>query len=176
MTEQNAPQAQFGHITTIPEPQAPAPVATSSQSVFDLLKSEAEKELGKRVRFDVDARPGFQIEVETLVAYRDFKRYQTAAQKGSKDATKADAGLLAGLLLADYTKAILHHGKELVDEEGDKITFRSEGFINSFGASTAAEAVTKFLSDGHMLSLSNKVLELAGYGSEVVEVEDPSND
>lgn len=155
-----------------------SPVATepAKSSVFDLLKQEASKQIAKNRGFDVEARPGFRLEVNTLVDYSDFKRYQANAMKGSKDAMKADALLLATLVLAEYTTGIYYQGKQLTDEDGDPITFRSEGFIESFGEHTAAGTAAKFLGDGHAISISNKVLELAGYGAEVIELEDPTED
>ncbi|WP_102158673.1 hypothetical protein [Zhihengliuella halotolerans] len=166
---QTAPSAQPQQTIAV------APTETAEPSVFDLLKAEAAKENRKLVRFDVEERPGFQIEVNAVIDYPAFKRYQAASMRGSKDASKADALLFGSLVVAESTTRIFHRGKALADPSGEDINFRAEGFIATFDADTAADAAAKFIGDGHVISLGNTILERAGYGAEAITVEDPTD-
>ena len=151
------------------------PAAPTRSSLLDDLAAEAKKEIGRKVRFDIAARPGWTAEFETNIESDDFTRFRKAAQGKKKRAEDADPTIFSGMPLVEYNTGIYKNGELVELADGDPMLFRSKEFVEMFaGAYTQVDALVKFAGSGHVISMGNALYAEAGYGDEVTAV-DPTD-
>lgn len=152
-----------------PYPDAPAGAGIDGTSDLDRLRYVTDKKTSRTVDFPVPRVPGrenvtLRMQVGGLTGGR-LQSWQKTARRRRRD--EADGFLFNSLVVANQCEAILINGRVMHDPDGDPYTFRSADFIHQIGVQTAAEAAVKFVgSDGVIASLSQAVLEEAGFGSE----------
>lgn len=129
--------------------------AESTDRTIDLPIPDVPGREGVRLRFQVGTLTGGQL-----------RRWQKTATRGrNKD---VDGFVFNSLLVAELCTAITVAGQMMRDDDGDPYTFRSADLIAKVGASTAAEAASRFIgSDGVIGSLTSTVLDAAGFGGDL---------
>lgn len=149
-------------------------VKASPGSPLDELRSEASREVGgKTSTYPTHERPGWSVryradvEVSSLNVWR--KRCADRSMPDGVDELK-----LACLILANHCDVLVQNGNDLVDEDGEPVTFGSSAFLESFGVTRAIDAVKKwYVSDGHLMAASQELMFDSGFGDETAS-EDPT--
>lgn len=141
----------------------------SDLSVLQKLKRSVERKEKATAVYPVpegqfaDFTETVELEFSTQITTNELNRFQKLA-RGKKRGDDVDAGKASALVLAEKSIAIYINGKQLVDEDGDAMTLRSEGIMSLTGARTAADGVRGLLGDGVTTSMSDSLVSDAGYG------------
>ena len=163
-----------GHTREPVNPEADDP-AISGPSILASLVSEVEKEVGsEEATFPVPGRPGYAVRYDTAISLEEVDHWRRGALRGKKSGD-ADPVLLAAIELASKSVAIIRNGEEVVDDDGDVVTFRSKSLLDALDVTKAADAVLKLYGrDIHVTQTANALLRRAGFGDTVEEIEDPT--
>lgn len=147
------------------------PAPTESKAVINTelaeLEAEARRDIEQFVVFEIPRRPGWALKFSTLLEIDDVKRYQRAAQGKKKRIEDSDPVIQNGMPLVERNVAILHHGKEVTDKDGDNVTLASHEFLEMMGETRAVQALLKFVGDGALLSMGSSLFRAAGYGEDL---------
>lgn len=115
-----------------------------------------------------------EFEFSTQITTNELNRYQAASRpKGRK--SDVDAGKASALVLAEKSVAIYIDGKKLVDDEGEAMTLRSQEILDLTGSRTAADGVRRLLGDGTTTSMSDSLVEDAGFGDSFSSTGNPTS-
>lgn len=157
----------FGAKTVETTASAPAaPKSESKLSPLQLLALEAKKDLARTVTYDVSEREGWSAKYDTTISLEDYKRFSRVAQGKKKRPEDADLALLSGMALVEYNVGVYFNGALVEDTDGDALVFKSDAFIDMFGGTSGVDALSKFMGDGHMVSIASALYREAGFGDE----------
>lgn len=122
----------------------------------------------------VEKRPGVSVRYRTEITDE-----QMAAWRKRAADKKAPGGIntlrFCSIVVANQCEAILMHGKEVYDDDGGVLHFGHQRIKALYGlqkADRASDVVRKlFGADPHVMLHANEVMDRAGFGDQVVEVE-----
>lgn len=146
-------------------------------SMIDDLTAALDKALSgdvvkEPVTFPVQLRPGVSIRYSTDIDDEKLQGWQKRTSKVVRGREVVDNIRYCSLILATQCEAFLINGAEAHDEAGNPYTFGHLWIREKYGADRAADAVRKvFGSDPHVMITANELLDRAGFGDQVVEVE-----
>lgn len=145
------------------------------QSLLAALDAALEADVVKEpVTYPVTMRPGLSIRYSTDIDDDKMTVWRNRAKKrGRRGQTdEVDSLTYCALILATQCEAFLIRGQEPHDDAGQPFTFGHRHIREKYHAEKASEAVIAvFGNDAHVLLTANELLEKAGFGDEVVEVE-----
>lgn len=166
-------------------PPAPSPTGRDPElsevpraSVLDALRAElADDTVDDELVLDVPTRNDTAVRFSTAVAWEEY----TAWRKRSSSKARATAGnpdgvdlmLLASIVVANRATAIVHKGVDVVAGDGELLTFAHAELHEMTGTHRAVDAVRAFYGrDGHVQIAADRVLQAAGFGDELSEVDE----
>lgn len=161
------------------DPDLAPPAPDESGTQLDGLMAGLEKALAAEVEIqpfvvEVQARPGVQIRYMPEIDDEKLSVWRGRA-KDKKAPDGVNAMRFMCIVLANCCEAIGFQGQFPTDN-GDELTFASariKGLYSLRMDARAADVVRKvYGNDAHVLLHGNEVLEKAGFGDEVVEVEE----
>lgn len=155
-------------------------VTISETSILDKLKASIEEAEKDTVNYPVPEgrfpKLGASVELEFSknITTQELNRFQKAA-KAKRRGDEVDAGKASALILAAKSVAVWIGGKQLVDDDGEPITLRSEEMLSITGSHTAADGVRRLLGDGGTTSMSDSLIGDAGFGDSVDDAGNPTS-
>lgn len=141
---------------------------TAAGSPLEALREEIAKEAKRKpIELGTEERPGFAVRYSTDITMERL----SAWQKASKD-TSYEGGVdpmrLASICLANCCDALLY-GNAVIEDAGERVTFRSRSFHEQAGVVDPLQAVEWWYgSDGVILVTFGKVMEAAGFDENTV--------
>lgn len=150
-----------------------------SSLLADFLAA-AEEEIGRTETFPIEGRKGdWSAEFDVIISSTEIKRYEAKGLGKKKDRKDAAQHIIAGYALAEKNVAIYRgtgpDRKQVLDSEGDPLTFRSAEFLETQGhPNDSIAAVVKFLGDAQAITLSGAVMREGGWAADLTPL-DPTN-
>lgn len=145
-------------------------------TTLDGLLGDLENALTADVSFEpitlqVDKRPGVAIRYRTQIDDDMMTSWRKRAED-RKRPNDLNTLRFCEQIVAAMCDAILMKGTEVHDEAGQNLTFGHKRIRTLYGADRAGEAARKVIgADPHVMIHANRILEAAGFGDQVVEVE-----
>ena len=157
------------------ETQIVTPSAPVTGSPLDDLRAALKRQAHKEpTTLPVPSRPGVGVKFDCNLDSSLLARWYRSASK----ANDPDPLRVAVNVIVNQMRGLVFNGVEVNDDEGKPITTRTatiREFLGLGGQATPTEVLRSLYgSDGYIQSVSNKVLELCGYGEVDLEEENPT--
>lgn len=149
-------------------------------SPLEALKSVLAVEVSRPpLVLPVPERPGVSVRFDANVDSRKFLLWQKKGkEKQAGDVHNPLKSAIAAI--SDQTEAILVNGNVVLDDNDNPVTFRSVELrrllpdVKEFADD--ATVIRKFYGvDAHIITVSNQIVDAAGYGQEITPEENPTN-
>lgn len=144
------------------------PMEVSEDTILSDLKEEFSADTPENIKwYIVPERPDIALAFNIVMDYDTVKQYFKTAttRKGNKETL--DQLKLADIVLSQHTRGIKSKGR-LVTVDGKNVTLISKEWaetVNLRGDSHIREVLTRTMrTQGHVISMSQKVIADAGYG------------
>lgn len=152
-----------------------APLKPGEGSLLEGLRAELTAELDAELEpIEVPERPGWSVVYSKAITNEALKAWRRRA----KDGKNVDELRLGCIVLGNQCRRLLRNGVTITAGGDEPVTFRDKAFHELYGVADARAAIRAFYGlDGHVLMAASRVLEGAGYGAElddVDEVADPT--
>lgn len=174
-----APTSPGAPPTPSPAPTPDGDVeAVPAASILDALRAELATDVTEaELVIEVPTRRDTAVRFSTEVAWEELTAWRKrASSKGLRSAANpegVDLLRLAAIVVANRALAIVHKGTDVVGSDGEVLTFAHPELHAMTGADRAVDAVRAFYGrDGHVQTAAGMVLDAAGYGDELTEVDD----
>jgi hypothetical protein len=149
------------------------PARPGETTLLEDLAAELTAELEDELEpIEVPERPGWSVVYSKAITNDNIKAWR----KRAKDGKNVDELRLACIILGNQCRRLVRNGVTITAGE-EAVTFASPAFHGLYGVGTARDAIRAFYGrDGHVLMAANRVVEAAGYGAELEDVdEDPTD-
>jgi hypothetical protein len=164
-----------------PEPQ-PQQVKVTPHSPLETLRARlATDAKNEPITLKVPNREGISVRFDTNIDSAHLDHWQKRSQRRVGGKTEPDPVKMAALLVSATCQAVLVDGQEVVLNDGTTLKIASAqmrdflGLVD--GSDTVAIARKLYGSDGHLISVGNRIVAAAGFGDgteDVDEDEDPT--
>jgi hypothetical protein len=160
-------------------PTGDTAVTTPYDRLQEILSQEVENE---PITLEVPNRPGVTIKFDTNIRSEDIdfwrKQSTTRADRRRGGGDAVDSVKFAALVVYNKAECFLVDGEEVILPNGEELSFVHQDTLKQiFGivAATPMELVKKvYASDAHVLAAGGQIVEAAGYGEELAEVNTPN--
>lgn len=140
----------------------------------DELAAEIAREVsGEKLTLKVKARPGWAVRYRCDVEVGQLNRWRKSASDRSMP-DGLDELKLGATILANQAECLVKDGEDLLDDQGDLVTFTHPMMQELTGLTRPVDIVKRwYANDGHLVMASQEVLRESGYGEEA-ERADPT--
>lgn len=146
-----------------------SPTKGESGSVYDALRAELATEVDvETVWLTVPGRPNIDVEFYPALEFDLLRAFMKKCIKPGSKGKEFDALKFAYQIMSFLCRGVRIGGKVVTTENGDPVTF-----VNMVPGKTTPEAIRwVYGNDGHILVLSQNLVELCGYSDEDMESDD----
>lgn len=151
--------------------------AEAKKSAFDILSATLQKPVElEPILIPIPSRPNLSLRFDVNIDSFKFGRWTERSIRKVGGKPMPDPRSLACMVIANQMRGILVHGEEAIKEDGSSVTFIGPDLCSMLGlpeGSDRTEIVRALIgSDGHILAISNRILDAAGYGDDVISEDD----
>ena len=138
---------------------------TTRRTRYDELRAELTTPADRKstLRLKVEGRPNLSIRFNTLL---DYDRLQKWTDLCTNKKGKVDMRKLSLIILNSQCSGIFYKDVEMLDSEGEPLTFRHPEFRDMADALDPIGAITWTYgqdNDGEIMQVANAITEAAGY-------------
>lgn len=151
-----------------------AEVPTAEGTLLDKLRGRVSGKVHRPdVLIEVPERKGVSIQVSPNIKHPEMNKWRRQAGSDSKNGF--DSLKFSCIVIAQTCTGIFVDGEEITTESGDPVSFASAEVMEMVGASRPIPdcVLAMYGVDPHVEAAAVKIMELAGWGEGVDEV-DPS--
>lgn len=150
--------------------EAPQKKKPAGPSLLDEFRAEVNKpaEQKPHITIPVSTRKNLLVTYDPNFEFGMFQAWQNrATNRKTKD---VDLLRFCRMVLANQNVGINFKGRDLHDDNGEPLSFRSRAYWELVGAEDTQDAVTKtFGNDAALIAHGTHVIEQSGYGDEEMD-------